>query len=348
MKRILALFALVVLSLPSCGSSGVPNNPSVAINRMSSEPAGAEGRSVPSDRPGFAVAFEGFSDNANPKREIVSKMLVFARGASGNVAPLKRLSHSFVYAATSDGSFWTSGPYRFGKQSQPGLYTFEGVLTKALPQEAVAIRRDGSFYEVVGTYSESRGCQFDGDVAIEAYKLVGDAPKLQRSLTLASPCNIQAMTAGADGSLFVATATWAVYSDDPQTTTILHFAPGASGTASPISSARTKPYDLAFGVHLASDSHENAFLVLKGTVYEYLGCRNPVKQLFQAQAIALDSHDDMYAVISYPSKKNDQIAHFEVAEFAPGSVTPYRIVTGSNTEMQNDPLTLNPTLAVVP
>ncbi|HTA39306.1 MAG TPA: hypothetical protein VK760_09530, partial [Candidatus Acidoferrales bacterium] len=275
------------------------------------------------------------------------KMLVFARGVSGNAAPSKRLRFSKVYAATAAGKFWAMGPAK-GIRYQPGLYSASGALIAALPSATIGVRKDGSFYTLVATYSGiPEECIYVGNVAIDTYRLRDGKPTLVSSLTLAKPCNVAAVAAGPDGSLYVATSSVAAHSDDPQTTRVLHFAPGAIGNAKPVSRVYSTYEGGASNTQLAVDSRGNLYLALNGRVRVYRNGRSPGTYLFDGDAVAIDSQDNVYVVASAYNKTALR-TRLVVREYAPGATTPFRTIDGSNTELHIGDGGQYPTIALVP
>jgi len=293
-----------------------------------------------SNRLGFAVAFSGTTGHDLPAQ----KMLVFARGVSGSVAPLKRLQLSTVYAATAAGNFWATRSPK-GNPDQTGLYSASGAPITALPAGAIDVQKDGSFSTLVGT-SSYPGCPYAGNVAIDAYKLVNGKPAFVSALTLEKPCSVAAVVTGPDGSIYVATSTVAFHSGDPQTTRLVHFAAGASGSAKPVSTISSTYASGGWdSTQLAVDSHGNVYLALNGSVKVYPNGHSPGIYLFQGTAVAIDAQDDVY-VVALAHDKNAR--HFEVNEYASGSTTPLRTIDGAGTEMQIGEGDLHPTIAVVP
>jgi hypothetical protein len=242
-----------------------------------------------------------------------------------------------------------TGPAK-GIRYQPGLYSASGALIAALPSETIGVRNDGSFYTLVATYSGiPEECIYVGDAAIDTYKLRNGKPTLVSALTLAKPCNVAAVGAGPDGSLYVATSTVAPHSGDPQTTRVLHFAPGASGNAKPVSTIYSTYQAGGWdGTQLAVDSHGNLYLALNGRVRIYPNGHSPGTYLFDGSAVAIDSQDNVY-VVATAYNTTALRSKFVVREYASGSTTPFRTIDGARTGLHfGENAGLSPTIALVP
>jgi hypothetical protein len=140
-------------------------------------------------------------------------------------------------------------------------------------------------------------------------------------------------------------STVAFHSGDPQTTRILHFAVGASGTAKPVSTIYSTYQSGGWdSTQLAVDSHRSIYLALSGHVRVYPNGTRPATDLYDGTALAIDSQDNIY-VVALAHDKN--AGHYEVNEYASGSTTPFRTIDGTGTEMQIGEGGLHPTIALV-
>jgi hypothetical protein len=339
-----ALAAVMALSFAGCQGASPPV-PDAAMAAQAANISASVRPSGSLSRLGFAVAFAGTTD-----RDLTAhKMVVFARGVSGNAAPLKSLHLSEVYAATAAGNFWAIG-FPKGNPFQAGLYSASGGLITALPPGVIDVQKDGRFYTLVGTSSGlPEVCPYVGNAAIDAYKLVNGKPTFVSALTLAKPCNVVSVVVGPDDSLYVATSTKAYRSGDPQTTRILHFALGAAGSAKPVSALYSTYQSGGWdSTQFAVNSHGDVYLALNGKVRVYPNGHSRGTYLFDGAAVAIDSHDNVY-VVALAYNKTALRSHFEVNEYAPGAMTPFRSIEGNSTEMAvGKGAGLYPTIALIP